>query len=101
MARPGIDYPGLCIAFFCHDGQGNYILAKRSSTCRDEFAWDHGAGELELYDSVEGRLRDEVRQEYGAEILDFEYLGFLDVHRERDGVKNHWVSLDVKNHLWT
>ncbi len=29
-------------------------------------------------------------------MLDFEFLGYRDVHREHDGRKTHWIALDFK-----
>jgi hypothetical protein len=31
-----------------------------------------------------------------TEVLSFEFLGFRDVHREKDGKKTHWIALDFK-----
>jgi hypothetical protein len=34
--RKGYDYPGVAIVFFCHDGNGNFVMSKRGSQARDE-----------------------------------------------------------------
>jgi ADP-ribose pyrophosphatase YjhB (NUDIX family) len=95
--KKGIDYIGVCVVFFCHDGEGNFLMAKRSKNCRDEHGcWDIGGGALELGDNVEKRLKDEIKEEYCTDIVDYEFLGFRDVHRESDGVKTHWIGIDFK-----
>jgi 8-oxo-dGTP pyrophosphatase MutT (NUDIX family) len=95
--KKGEDFTGVSIVFTCHDGKGNYLLAKRGTNCRDEHGtWDPGGGGLEFGDSVEATLRKEIAEEYGADVLAYEFLGFRDVHREQNGRKTHWVALDFK-----
>ena len=50
----------------------------------------------EFGDTVENTLRKEIKEEYGTDILDFEFLGYQDVHREYKGKKTHWVALCFK-----
>lgn len=93
----GQDYTGITIVFFCHDGKGNYLLNKRSQNCRDEQGrWDPGGGGLDFGDTVEGTLKKEVQEEYCTEVLEYEFLGFRDIHRENKGHKTHWIALDFK-----
>jgi 8-oxo-dGTP diphosphatase len=93
----GKDYPGVSVVYFCHDGKGNIVLAKRSKNARDEHGrWDIGAGGLDLGRTVEETLRKEIKEEYCTDVIDFEFLGFRDVHRLHDGVKTHWIALDFK-----
>ncbi|HEY4478961.1 MAG TPA: NUDIX domain-containing protein [Candidatus Paceibacterota bacterium] len=95
--RKGFDYIGISIVYFCHDGKGNFVMAKRNNNTRDEHGrWDIGGGGIEFGDSVEDTLRREIKEEYCTDILDFEFLGFRDVHREHDGRKTHWVALDYR-----
>lgn len=95
--RKGEDFPGVTIVFLCHDGKGKYFLNKRSINCRDEHGrWCPGGGGLELHDTVEGTLRKEIAEEYGTDVLDYEFLGYRDVHREHEGKKTHWIALDFK-----
>jgi len=95
--RKGEDYTGVAVVYLCHDGKGNFLLAKRSKNCRDEHSrWDIGGGGLEFGDKVEETLRKEIKEEYGTDVLDYEFLGYRDVHREQNGKKTHWVSLDFK-----
>jgi len=95
MLKKGIDFTGVSIVYFCHDGKGNFLMQKRSQQARDEQGvWDIGAGGLELHDTVENTLRKEIMEEYCTDVLDFEFLGYRDVHREHQGEPTHWIALD-------
>lgn len=94
--KKGIDCIGVCIVYFCHDGQGNIVFMKRSIQARDEQGtWDVGGGALEIFETVEETLKREIREEYCAEIIHHEFLGYRDVHRVLpSGQKTHWLALD-------
>ncbi len=95
--KKGVDFTGVTVVYLCHDGNGNVILAKRSINARDEHGcWDIGGGGLEFDDTVIGTLHQEIKQEYSTDILDFEFLGYRDVHRAHDGKQTHWIALDFK-----
>jgi len=95
--KQGIDYIGVCVVYFCHDGQGNFVMNKRGENCRDEVGkWDIGGGALELGEKYEDRLKQEIKEEFCADVLDYEFLGFRDMHRIHQGVKTHWLALDFK-----
>lgn len=95
--KKGVDFTGVSIVFACHDGKGNFLFSKRSIRCRDEHGrWDPGGGGLEFGDTVEETLRKEIREEYCTDVLEFERLGYRDVHREHNGAKTHWIALDFK-----
>ncbi len=97
MMKKGLDYTGVSISYFCHDGKGNFLMAKRSNNCRDEHGkWDQGGGGLEFADTVLGTLKKEIQEEYCTDVLAYEFLGYRDVHREHEGQKTHWVALDFK-----
>ena len=84
-------------SFFCHDGAGEYVLTKRSTNCRDEHGrWDFGGGGVELHDTVENTIRKEIEEELCTDVISYEFLGYRDVHREHEGRKTHWISLDFK-----
>ncbi len=34
--KKGEDFTGVTIVYFCHDGNGNFLMKKRSANCRDE-----------------------------------------------------------------
>jgi 8-oxo-dGTP diphosphatase len=93
----GIDYIGVSASFFCHDGQGNFVMAKRSQNARDERGnWDCGGGGVEFGHTVEETLHKEIKEEYGADILSYEFLGYREAKRMHEGTPTHWVSLDFK-----
>lgn len=93
----GVDFVGVSIVYFCHDGKGNFLMHKRGKQARDEQGkWDIGAGGLELHDTVEDTLKKEIREEYCTDVLEYEFLGFRDVHREHLGKQTHWIALDFK-----
>lgn len=95
--RKGVDYIGVAVTFFCHDGDGLFLMSKRSKNTRDEQGrWENGGGGIEFGESVEDALKREIKEEYGAEIIEREFLGFRDVHREYEGQKTHWLVLDFK-----
>jgi 8-oxo-dGTP diphosphatase len=95
--NPGIDYIGNCVVYFCHDGKGNFIMAKRSSKCRDENGcWDIGGGAIDFGSTVEETLKNEIRSEYNALVINYEFLGYRDVHRVHEGIPTHWIALDFK-----
>jgi len=95
--KKGIDYTGVTISYFCHDGNNNFLLAKRSKNCRDEHGnWDNGGGGLEFGHTVLDTLKKEIKEEYCVDVLNYEFLGYRDVHRIHNNQKTHWVSLDFK-----
>jgi len=92
--KKGVDYPGVSIVYFCHDGDGNYLFNKRGEGCRDENGrWDSGSGGLDLGDTVEDTLRKEIKEEYCTDVLEHEFLGYHDVFREQNGVTTHWLAI--------
>jgi 8-oxo-dGTP diphosphatase len=95
--KKGEDFTGVTVVYLCHDGEGNILLSKRTTNCRDEHGnWDPGGGGLEFLDTVENTLSKEIKEEYCTDILGYEFLGYRDVHREHDGKKTHWIALDFK-----
>lgn len=95
--KPGFDYTGVSVVYFCHDGLGHFLMQKRSVNCRDEIGrWDIGAGAVRFDDGVIATLRREVEEEYCTPVLDFERLGYRDVHRTHEGRPTHWIALDFK-----
>lgn len=93
----GVDYVGVSVCFFCHDGDGNFVMAKRSTNTRDEHGkWDIGSGGLEFEDSVIDTLVKEIKEEYCADVLEHEFLGYRDAMRTHNGVPTHWIGLDFK-----
>lgn len=95
--KQGLDHIGVSVVYFCHDGQGNFVMAKRSQNARDEKGnWDIGGGGLDFGLTVEETLVKEIKEEYSTDVLGYDFLGYRDVHREHEGLKTHWVALDFK-----
>jgi 8-oxo-dGTP diphosphatase len=95
--QKGIDYIGVSVVYFCHDGKGNVVMAKRTQNARDEKGkWDIGGGAMELYETVEQALRKEIKEEYNCDVLSYEFLGIREVHRMNQNAKTHWIALDYK-----
>ncbi len=95
--KKGIDYTGISVCYFCHDGKGEFVMMKRGKNCRDENdTWDTGGGALEFGDSVIKTLKKEIKEEFCADVKEHEFLGYQDVHREHAGQKTHWLSLNFK-----
>lgn len=103
----GIDYVGITTPFYCHDGNGNILMYKRTTECRDECGrWDTGSGKLELELSLEENVLQELLEEYGCKGVIEGRLPTHDLFREHEGQKTHWISVpffikvnpgDVKN----
>ena len=96
--KKGVDFTGVNVVFFCHDGEGNILMGKRSKTTRDEHGkWDLGGGAVEFGEKIEDALRREIKEEYGTDVMEFEFLGFRDVHKlDEEGNNIHWIALDYK-----
>ena len=93
--QKGIDYVGITVSYFCHDGKGNYIMSKRGKNARDEQGtWDFGGGGLDFGDSVEKTLLKETKEEYGVDLISYEFLGYYDLFRENEGKKTQWLALN-------
>ena len=93
----GVDHVGVCVVYFCHDGKGEFVMAKRNSNTRDEHGrWDIGGGGLEFGETIDQTIRKEIREEYCTDVLDYEFLGYRDVHRVHDEKPTHWIALDFK-----
>lgn len=95
--KKGQDFTGVCIVYYCHDGAGNFVMHKRNSNCRDEHgAWDVGGGGVDFGEKIEEALCREIMEEYCTDVINVQFLGFRDVHREHQGMKTHWIALDYK-----
>ena len=54
--QKGIDFIGITTVFFCHDGKGKFLMAKRSKNARDEHGrWDIGGGHSMAWEIVQGK----------------------------------------------
>lgn len=100
MLKKGIDYTGISVVFLCHDGNGNFILQKRSKNCRDEHhKWDGGSGGLDFGDTIRQTLIKEIKEEYCSDIIDSKFLGIREVFREHNENKTHWIAFDHLVHI--
>lgn len=98
--KKGFNYTGITISFFCHDGEGNYVVHLRNQNCRDEHGrWDFGGGGLEFGETIEECLVREIKEEYGIEPINFEYLGFDEIFRKHNEVPTHWIAFRYKAQL--
>lgn len=90
---PGVDKIGLAAVFFCHDGQGNVLMQKRSKRAPDEQdRWDIGGGKIEFGETAYDAMKRELMEEYGVEPLRAEWLGF----REYPSLTKHWIDIDFR-----
>jgi 8-oxo-dGTP diphosphatase len=97
MAKEGIgkEFTGVVVVFICHDGKGNLLVSKRSKNARDEQGtWEFSGGGLKFGEKVEDALAREVKEEFCAEIIAKEFIGYRDLLRSDNGVPTHWVSVD-------
>ncbi len=96
--KTGVDHIGVCVVFYCHDGKGKFLLAKRSKKSRDELGtWDPGGGGVDLGEPVLKALKREIKEEYGTNVIEAEFLGFRDVRRiDERKRETHWIALDYK-----
>ncbi len=93
----GVDYIGVAVCFYCHDSDGNYVLTKRSASCRDEQGrWDFGGGGVRFGETVIQTLLREIKEEYGTEPVSYEFLECDEVFREHDGKRTHWIDFRYK-----
>ncbi|MEK7632775.1 MAG: NUDIX domain-containing protein [Patescibacteria group bacterium] len=92
--KRGVDCIGVACSFVCHDGDGKFVLQKRSTNARDEHGrWDCGGGALEFGENFEETVRREVFEEYCAIAKDVTLCGTHNVLRDNDGTPTHWVAL--------
>ncbi len=96
--KKGVDFIGVAAVFLCHDGAGNYITYRRSKNSRDEQdRWDVGSGSIEYGENVEEAMRREIKEEFMTDVLQFDFMGYRDVHRTlTDGRPTHWITLDYR-----
>lgn len=95
--KKGFDYIGVTIGYIAHDGNGQYLMSKRSTVSYDENGvWDFGGGWIEFSESAESAVKREVQEELGVDVLDIQFLGYLDVVREKENKTHHIISLEFK-----
>ena len=92
--KRGIDFIGVTVAFFCHDGKGNLLYHWRSEKCRDEQnRWDVGAGSMEFGETFEESVRREIHEEYGVDPIELSLVRANNVLRQHNGKPTHWICI--------
>jgi 8-oxo-dGTP diphosphatase len=93
--KRGVDFVGVTCSFVCHDGKGRFLLHKRSKNCRDEQGrWDNGGGAHEFGHTIEETVKREIKEEYGADAFNLQFIKVYDAHRNLgDGTPTHWVAI--------
>ncbi len=93
--RRGVDFVGVTCSFVCHDDKGRFLLHKRSKNCRDEQGrWDNGGGAHEFGHSIEDTIKREIKEEYGADAFNLQFIKVYDAHRKlADSTPTHWVAV--------
>lgn len=92
--KKGVDYIGVTVCFYCHDGKGNLLLQKRSKNCRDEQGrWDCGGGSMNFGETFEESARREILEEYCCEPQSLVCAGVSNVIRDTEKGKTHWVAI--------
>lgn len=95
--QKGVDFIGVSVSYFCHDGKGNYLFQKRGKGARDEHGkWDCGGGGLEFGQTIEDCLKTEIKEELCADALGSEFIGYHEAHRVQNGKPTHWIALHFK-----
>ncbi len=90
--KPGIDYTGVSVSFYCHDGRGNFLMQQRGPKARDEHgAWEFGAGGVEFGEEPAEAVLREVFEEYSARGVISEALSPLSLVRESTLGRMHWI----------
>ena len=92
--QKGVDYIGITVVFYCHDGKGNVLLNKRSKHCRDEQGrWDCGGGSMKVGETFEQAVRREIMEEYCCEPVSLQFAGVNNVLRKSRRKQTHWIAL--------
>ena len=90
----GVSFPGISTGFVCYDGQGRVLQAKRSAKARDEHGrWDFGAGGLKHGQTAIDNMKRELLEEFNLIPLKTDFVGYLDVFREMNGMHTHWLYM--------
>lgn len=92
--KPGVDFIGVSVPFYCHDGKGNFLLHKRSDKCRDEKGrWDFGGGRVEFGETLEEAVNREMKEEYGVSGVIEKQLPAHSSLRTDGKTKLHWLTI--------
>jgi len=90
--KRGIDYTGVNVAFYIHDGEGNYLFHRRAMGSRDAHGtWSCGAGGVHFNEPILDALNREIEEEFNTKSLETEFLGWGEAFREHEGKSMHWI----------
>lgn len=90
----GVDFIGVTVVFYCHDGKGNFLMHKRSKNCRDEVGnWDVGGGGMEFGESFEDAVEREIMEEYCCNVQELKFITSYNVLRRNGKQNTHWIAL--------
>lgn len=93
----GVNFTGLSVTMLCHDGQGNFLMHRRTDKCRDEhWTWDFGGGGVKFGESIEAAFLRELGEEYVTKPLEYEFLGHRELFRKHNDADTHWITFDFK-----
>lgn len=92
--KAGLDYVGVTIGAFVHDGKGNVMLLKRSVNTRDEHGtWSCPGGGMKHGETFEETCQRELEEEIGCHASEITFCGVTNLLREHMGHKTHWVLM--------
>jgi ADP-ribose pyrophosphatase YjhB (NUDIX family) len=92
----GTSFTGIGTIFWCYNDNNQLFWSKRSANARDEQGtWEPGGGGLKFGQTLEDNIRRELKEEYDAEPLQMEFMGYRDNFRKLpDGTPTHWLCMD-------
>ena len=87
----------IAVCTLLHDGNGKYLVYWRTNKSRDEHErWDIGGGGVKFGEKIEDTLHREIKEEFCATAIKFEFMGWRDVFRVQEGKNTHWITFDFK-----
>ncbi|MBP9820632.1 NUDIX domain-containing protein [Candidatus Saccharibacteria bacterium] len=92
----GLSFTGIVTTFYCHDGNGNFLLQKRSKNTRDEQGkWDFGGGGLKHGYNLIDNVKREIKEEYGVDTLKIDFIGYFEEFRptKYNKTNSHWLAM--------
>lgn len=90
--KRNIDYTGVNVAFYCHDGEGNYLFHRRGKSARDAHGtWSCGAGAVHFSETILDALNRELVEEFNTMPLQTDFLGWGEAFGEHEGKPTHWI----------
>ena len=89
--KRGVDYIGVGVGAIITDSQGRLFLARRGLKAKNERGlWEFPGGSVEFGETMAAALRQEMREEFGIEIVIGKLLDVVDHILKEEG--QHWIS---------